>query len=113
MAFPHNPQMPKSYVRKTESMTHPYWQSDKIFRPTRTLQSYDHHLGFTIEKPWPLPTMKAIYNGDNAIPGSRDLVFTQYTTPVAVGNVLPQTGGYPLVKPQDLDFRREKYVHRI
>ena len=109
MTMPYNVR----HVAKTQSMTHPYWQSDKIYRPELTLLGYDHHLGFHIEKPWPLPSTKAFYNGENAVPGSRNLVFTQYTEPVAPGNVIPQSGGIPLVRPQELDFRREQYVHRI
>ena len=115
MSFPNNPTAGKgAFTRPLESITNAYWQPEAIYKPQKTLQSYDHHLGFSIDKPRPLPSLTTVYNGGGGeVIGARQLVFTQFAEGVAPGGKLPYSGGRPLVSPQDLDFRREKFIRKV
>lgn len=124
MAFPNNPVYPGSAfapaatVNRTfrsdnayptqflQSQTNPYWVSEPEIRPRTTQLPVDHHLGFSIPKPWPLPAPQTIYNGAGQVPGVREMVFTQFTDATPVGGKLPSQ-----MRPSE--YRREKFVHRV
>ena len=124
MAFPNNPVYPGSQFAPTaailnrtfasgpnptrflQSQTNPYWISEPEIRPRTTQLPIDHHLGFSIPKPWPLPAPQTIYNGSGQVPGVREMVFTQFTDATPVGGKLPSQ-----MRPSE--YRREKFVHIV
>ena len=111
MAFPNNPEAfypgrlfnPMSGIT---SLTNPYWVPEPEIVAKTTQLPIDHHLGFSIPKPWPLPSPQIIYNGAGSVPGVREMVFTQFTDSTPTGGRLPSQ-----MCPSE--FRREKFVHRV
>ena len=97
--------------RGLTSLTNPYWIPEPEMIPRTALLPIDHHLGFSIPKPWPLPSPQTIYNGAGPVPGVREMVFTQFTDQTPVGGKLPSAGTRPLVQPSK--FRREQFIHRV
>ena len=113
MAFPHNPVYPPVFQGREmgaqlSSLTNPYWMPEPELVAKTTQLPIDHHLGFSIPKPWPLPSPQMIYNGSGQVPGVREMVFTQFTNATPVGGTLPHSGKRPLVRPSE--FRREQYI---
>ena len=107
MAFPNNPARPPLATGGLTSLTNPYWVPEPEMIPRTALLPVDHHLGFSIPKPWPLPAPQMIYNGA-PVPGVREMVYTQFTDQTPVGGKLPSAGTRPLVQPSK--FRREQFV---
>ena len=89
-----------------KSLTNPYWVPEPELLPRTTQLQIDHHLGFSIPKPWPLPPPQTIYNGSGPVPGVREMVFTQFTDSAPVGGKLPSQ-----IRPSN--FRREKFITRV
>ena len=87
------------------SLTNPYWVPEPEMTPRTALLPIDHHLGFSITKPWPLPAPQTIFNGA-PVPGVREMVYTQFTDQTPVGGKLPST-----IRPSN--FRREEFIHRV
>ena len=124
MAFPNNPSYPGSTfppavalsrtfasnnpnpMSGLKSLTNPYWVESPEFLPRTTLLPIDHHLGFSIPKPWPLPAPQTIYNGAGPVPGVREMVFTQFTESLPISGKLPS-------QSRPAEFRREQFVHRV
>ena len=116
MAFPHNPVYPPVFQGREmgaqlSSLTNPYWMPEPELVAKTTQLPIDHHLGFSIPKPWPLPSPQMIYNGSGQVPGVREMVFTQFTSPTAIGGKVPYAAKKPLVRPNA--FRREKFIRRV
>ena len=107
MAFPNNPARPPLATGGLTSLTNPYWIPEPEFIPRTALLPIDHHLGFSIPKPWPLPAPQMIFNGA-PVPGVREMVYTQFTDQTPVGGKFPQAGSI-----QPSKFRREQFIHRV
>ena len=112
MAFPNNPVYPGTIQVPSApstfiSLTNPYWMPEPELVAKTTQLPIDHHLGFSIPKPWPNPPPQMIYNGSGQVPGVREMVYTQFTESLPVGGKLPSND----VRPSK--FRREQYIHRV
>ena len=114
MSFPNNPVYPGAanpMLRGVTSLTNPYWIPEPELQAKNALLPIDHHLGFSISKPWPLPPPRTLYNGAGPVPGVREMVFTQFTESNPVGGKLPYSGKRPLVRPSE--FRRSQFIHVV
>ena len=115
MSFPNNVFMPKSItgpMNGNASITNAYWIPGNEFNQQSFIVPFDHQLGFSISKPWPLPTLSTIYNGSGAVPGVQQMVLTQFTDSRAISNRVPMFATKPLIDPDQLRFRRENYIYR-
>ena len=95
--------------------TSPYWFQPE-FQPKQELKSIAGDLGFQMRIPWPLPvTVGAIYSGEGAAPDRREITTSPFGEWFAVDNVIPSSGGVPLVNVKEPRFQysRSKYVHTI
>ena len=96
-------------------VTSPYWFRPE-FRPTKSLQGMTDHFGFQLSIPWPLPvTVGAIYAGEGAAPDRREITTSAFGEYFAVNNIIPSSGGVPLVNVKEPRFQysRENFIHRI
>ena len=95
------------------NVTHPFWQVPKQFVGQKsfkqTLPPVANTLGFTFQLPWPLPVSAGWYDGQNAMWGRRELVFSSQPEYFAVENIIPSAGGVPLINPYapEMKFSRK------
>ena len=96
----------------------PYWSIPQFYEyQIKTLKPVTNTLGFMVDLPWPLPTSVGEgYRGENqAFPGTqRELNYsTQGEYFARGGNVIPSTGGIPLVNIYDPIYKFKRSDHSI
>jgi hypothetical protein len=95
--------------------TSPYW-NDTSFEPLKFPRPISGHLGFQMKMPWPYPvTVGAIYTGDGAIPGRREVSNATFGEYFAINDTIPSSGGVPLVDTSNPIFRysRAHHVYKV
>jgi hypothetical protein len=95
--------------------TSPYW-TEPSFEPLKSHKPISGHLGFQMRIPWPYPvTAGAVYTGEGAVPGRREVCNATYGEYFAVNDTIPSSGGVPLVDVNNWIFRynRDRHVFRV
>lgn len=95
--------------------TQPYWTPPPVYSTRKTLKPVANTYGFQFTLPWPQPTSAGTYFGEGAVPGRRELVYRSDPEWHAVQNILPSSGGVPLINPYtaEMKFDREHYTARV
>ena len=94
--------------------THPYWTAPTQFRQQKMLRPISGDLGFQFNIPWPMPSSAGYYFGEEAPWGRREHVYSSLPEWFSVNNIVPASGGLPLVNPHssEMTFDRERFTVR-
>ena len=94
------------------NITNPYWTPPTKFTTHKHLKPIARDLGFHFSLPWPLPVTAGYYYGEQPPLGRRELVFSSQPEWFATDNILPSSGGIPLVNPYtaEMQFKRSDYT---
>ena len=92
--------------------THPYWTPPVDFTTRKQLPPVARTYGFQWKLPWREPTTAGYYFGENPVWGRREQVFSSRPEYFAVDNIIPASGGHPLMNPltKDMQFSRKHFT---
>ena len=93
------------------NVSNPYWASDVKFKTIKTIPKLEHTLGFNFDIPWPLPSTAGEYFGEDAIPGRREMSYGTQGEYFATDNIVPSTGGVPMVNIYAPHYRYKRSDH--
>ena len=94
--------------------THPYWEPPIEFKPRKQLKPIVRTMGFQFNLPWPLPVTAGYYYGEQPVPQRREYVYSSLPEWFATDDIMPSTGGIPLMNPytHEMRFSRDDYTVR-
>ena len=94
------------------NLSNPYWTAPSDFSPKKSLWDFTRDRGFQWNLPWPMPVSAGWYYGEQPEMGRRQHVFRADPEWVAFGDVIPSTGGIPMVNPysDEMKFKRSDYT---
>ena len=97
------------------NVSNPYWAPDLQFTAIKTKAKLANTLGFDIQIPWPLPSTAGEYVGEDAIPGRREMSYGTQGEYFAVDNIIPSTGGIPMVNYYApwYSYKRSDHVFKV
>jgi hypothetical protein len=97
------------------NVTNPYWAPDLKFTSIKTKPKISGTLGFHFDIPWPLPTTAGQFFGEGAVPGRREMSYGTQGEYFATDNIVPSTGGVPMVNIYDkhYSYKRSDHVFKV
>ena len=97
------------------NFSNPYWAPDVKFTTIKSKPLIEGTLGFDFDLPWPLPTTAGYYEGQDPVPGRKELSYGTGTEYFATDHIVPSTGGVPMVNiyAPHYKYKRSDHVFKV